>query len=153
MVLRAYWFDRILRKLKENIRIKRKNELLMLKAACIEKRLKKTRWFQRLHHYYTEKKQVRKTNEKMQKIYKKNLKKRTFFGLLYKEGTEEMRRFLKKKTFLAFKSLKTRKMQKESYYSEYRETYFFRLLKKSFRSWRIFRVKCLRTKKQLVNYT
>lgn len=141
-----------MRKLKENIRFKRKNELLMLKAACIEKRLKKTRWFLRLHSFCAEKKQSRKINEKMRKIYKKNLKKKTFFGLLFKDGIEEMMKLLKKKTFLAFRTLKVLKSQKEKFYLEYHEVHFFRLLKKSFRSWRIYRVKCLRTKKKLVKF-
>lgn len=139
-----------MKKLKENVRIKRKNKLLMLKATCVSKRLKKVRWFSSLQIFCLSKKENRKTKERVLKFYIKHLKKRAFFGLLFLDGIEQREKILKRKFFSAFKVLEVKKIEKGKFYEQYLDGYFWGLTKRVFRKWRIFRVKCLRRRKQLV---
>ena len=150
MLLRAFWFDRLMKKLKENVRVKRKNKLFMLKATCVGKRLKKVRWFASLQSFCLARKENRKKVERVSKFFKRQLKKRAFLGLLFLDGVEQREKILKKKIFSAFKALEVIKLEKGKFYEQYMDGYFWRLAKRVFKRWRVFRVKCLRRRKQLV---
>lgn len=74
-----------------------------------------------------------------------------FYTLLtFKEGQKERNFILKKQSILRLKKYIQKNKHKILYKKEIQEGHWYRLVKTTFKKWRIFRVKCLRRKKQLV---
>lgn len=124
----------------------------MLKAFFTEKRIKKSWGIIRLKRLLNNQKLNLKSSENAENHRKKLIKKLAFKSLLYKQGTQEREKILMKKSFFHIKNF-GKTMRKKLENREFvQENYKYRLQKLTFWRWRVFRVKRLRRRKQMVKF-
>ena len=122
----------------------------MLRAVYTEKKLMKQKWIKALKKNWIAKQEKRRKFKIASKKYESNLKKTAFELLLFKDGIKQHEQFLEKKVFMSFSIRKMRKREKHQYYLGFCENYFYRLSKTTFWKWKVFRVKCIRRRNQIV---
>lgn len=92
---------------------------------------------------------LKNIQEKCKENYNKILLKRVFNGMTYKWGFEDMRILIMKKVLKAWKMNREQRAGKVNYYKEISENHRYKLVKTTFRKWRVYRVQCMRRRKQL----
>ena len=110
----------------------------------------KQKWIKALKKNWIAKQEKRRKFKIASKKYESNLKKTAFELLLFKDGIKQHEQFLEKKVFMSFSVRKMRKREKQQYYLGFCENYFYRLSKTTFWKWKVFRVKCIRRRNQIV---
>ena len=125
----------------------------MLKAYFNEKKIKKSRVIYRLKRLIVNNKYLKILLKNAIDNYNASIKKKTILGLKFKEGWIQRYLLLKKKSFKAFRKFLSLLKEKKTFKEEIQENYKYRLTKFTFHKWKVFRVKCIRRRKQIVFIT
>ena len=141
----------MLQKFKENVRAKRRLKFLMLQGCFGEKKNLKFWTICRLKRLVKNRKYFKNLKIRAKTRFENFWKKKIFLSLKFKNGENERQKFLIKKSFLGWKFFDKKIKEKSAYKEEILDNYWYRLIKTTFRKWKVYRVQCLRRKNQKVS--